>query len=253
MEHYDRFNQCIEETGIVSNREFSFKLADGTDCRSKATINCNELSKIEIEKACAKISNQFGKDVKSLRATTFQTSPLSVEIPSDKVKSELSSYIDNNFIDHTYRISPIYNTVLSELDRKAAISADFDDYDSLISAKGITKNQFISTLTQFLQIEESHHRLWDNIESELKNEKVPFRERQKIKKEWRLYKVLLSDRQNVYLPNASKEIHKILSTHDFKAVTFQKQVEEAYKNIPANQLIEDYIIRCIIYEWLISQ
>lgn len=143
-EHLVLFHNDTEYLFFVTNCKLDGKLKDNTSCDNLLLVKCRDFSDSEKNLIESKIKTEYNvTDIKNFTDTLcFRLNELSIIDHVSLTKGKLSTFLDDQFPELFYQISPLYRAIFDEVKLKTDFEPSVKDFDTLRNNKSITRIDF---------------------------------------------------------------------------------------------------------------
>jgi hypothetical protein len=253
-----KFDSQTQSLNFISNAKFNVKLKDGSTAESKDSICIIEITPDDREKIKTKLISEL-----SLKAdpvfqdiTFLKVTELSLDASETFVKGRLAEFLESVKPGGKFPIPALYQSLFGEVKRRSDYNKEITTFEELIEKKGIGK----SMLEEWIQniAVKNYDELWQQIESRLNSESVPFSKVQSIRKALRDVEIAEQNPNNDLLKKVKRDLSDCRQTVKNKGVTETLGLMETIEEIMLeyNQLsqkppmFDDQFIRAIILQQL---
>lgn len=246
---------------FVSNACFNVKIEEKDSLSQiKDKICIIELNSKEKEKISKVLKEEFSLEDEPIYEdiTFLEVTPLSLDESDVHTRGRLLDFLDNKYPENQGKlpVSVIYNHLFKEVQRRTSIYNPINTFDDLVKEKGIGKTLFDSWLDNMF-LYKNFGEMWEDINSELRDEGWNFGERRKLKASFNNYEIDSKNPNNEIIKLIRKTITKVIldidsekGDNNLSLSQYIELVKSRYNENPVEQNLynEQYIKAIILVE-----
>lgn len=255
FDHLKNFGGSVKSLNFVTNAKIKGVLADKSKCEDVKEFKCGDLDKTDLDKILNQLKEEHSlNDLLNFEDMTFfKLGELSVDHHTEITKTKLLEFIEANFPDIKYQISPLYRAIFDEIKKKSNFELNVKEFDELKKFKSISRDGFESYI-QTVQSASSMKDVASAIENRLNSEGVDFRFVKTFKlkaAQYEINKMKYNDRTLNVLVNMIKKLIKCKSSEIGSRLYDNMQMifrEVDLNSLPTHNMDEDYVKAIILFE-----
>lgn len=215
FDHLIRFEDSVKSLNFVTNNKIKGTLKNESKCEDVKQFCCSDLSDKDLKNILNKLEIEHEtNDLKKFKDLTFfKLGELNIEQHSTITKGKLSEFIDRNFTNVKYQISPLYRTLFDEIKNKTNVEHEILTFEELKKHKSISRENFDTYLKVLDNVSEMKETAIA-IENRLNSENANFNLLLSFKKNAKIYEIQKMTYNDKNLLKVIQDIQSVINEND---------------------------------------